>query len=60
MHVEQRQPVHEGVVGVHCQAWASASIWAAMARLLMSTPLGRPVVPEVYMTIAVLDGAGSA
>ena len=33
---------------------------AAMARRLSSTPFGGPVVPEVYMTIAVASGDGSA
>ncbi len=32
---------------------------AAIARRLISTPLGSPVVPEVYITIAVLSGDGS-
>ena len=46
--------------GVHPHAAASASTSEAIARLLMSTPLGGPVVPEVYITIAVESGGGSA
>jgi hypothetical protein len=33
--------------GVHCHASASMSMSAATARLLTTTPLGGPVVPEV-------------
>jgi len=33
---------------------------AAIACLLSNTPFGGPVVPDVYMTIAVARGDGSA
>ena len=46
--------------GVHCHASASASMSAAMARRLIRTPFGGPVVPEVYMISAVASGGGSA
>ena len=46
--------------GVHCHASANASMSAATARLLSTTPFGGPVVPEVYMISAVASGGGSA
>ena len=45
--------------GVHAHASASASMSAASARRLSSTPLGGPVVPEVYITRPVASGDGS-
>ena len=47
-------------VGDHCHASAKPSRSAATARRDSTTPLGRPVVPEVYMINAVESAAGSA
>lgn len=33
---------------LHCHADCSVDTWASMLRMVCSTPLGFPVVPEVY------------
>ena len=40
------------------QAAVSVVIWAVRLRWVVSAPLGRPVVPEVYMSSAGEEGRG--